>query len=37
VARAGAWFRRRRVRQALEAVSGTVLVGLGLRVAVTSR
>ncbi|HJX42828.1 MAG TPA: LysE family translocator [Geodermatophilus sp.] len=37
VARAGAWFRRRRVRQALEAVSGTVLVGLGVRVAVTSR
>jgi threonine/homoserine/homoserine lactone efflux protein len=37
VARAGAWFRRRRVRQALEAVSGTVLVGLGVRVAVTAR
>ena len=37
VARARAWFRRRRVRQALEAVSGTVLVGLGVRVAVTSR
>ncbi len=37
VARAGAWFRRRRVRQALEAVSGTVLVGLGVRVAVSSR
>jgi threonine/homoserine/homoserine lactone efflux protein len=37
VARAGAWFRRPRVRQWLEAVSGTVLVGLGLRVAVASR
>ena len=33
VARAGAWFRRPRVRQRLEAVSGTVLVALGLRVA----
>ena len=37
VARAGAWFRRPRIRARLEAVSGTVLVGLGLRVAVTSR
>ncbi len=37
VARAGAWFRRPRIRTRLEAVSGTVLVGLGLRVAVTSR
>ncbi|MGY1651511.1 LysE family translocator [Geodermatophilus sp. SYSU D01119] len=37
VARAGAWFRRPRVRTWLEGVSGTVLVGLGLRVAVTSR
>jgi threonine/homoserine/homoserine lactone efflux protein len=33
VARAGAWFRRPRIRSRLEAVSGTVLVGLGLRVA----
>ena len=33
VARAGAWFRRSTVRRRLEAVSGTVLVGLGLRVA----
>ena len=33
VARAGAWFRRPRVRQRLEVVSGTVLVALGLRVA----
>ena len=37
VARAGAWFRRPRIRRRLEAVSGTVLVGLGLRVAVDSR
>jgi threonine/homoserine/homoserine lactone efflux protein len=33
VARAGAWFRRPRIRARLEAVSGTVLVALGLRVA----
>jgi len=37
VARAGAWFRRPRVRRRLEAVSGSVLVGLGLRVAASSR
>jgi threonine/homoserine/homoserine lactone efflux protein len=37
VARAGSWFRRPRIRRRLEAVSGTVLVGLGLRVAATSR
>jgi threonine/homoserine/homoserine lactone efflux protein len=37
VGRAGAWFRRPVVRRRLEAVSGTVLVGLGLRVAATSR
>jgi threonine/homoserine/homoserine lactone efflux protein len=37
VARAGAWFRRPRIRRRLEAVSGSVLVGLGLRVAVSSR
>ena len=30
VARAGAWFRRSTVRRRLEAISGTVLVGLGL-------
>jgi threonine/homoserine/homoserine lactone efflux protein len=36
VARAGGWFRRPRIRRRLEAVSGTVLVGLGLRVAVSS-
>ena len=33
VARAGAWFRRPRIRRRLDAVSGTVLVGLGVRVA----
>ena len=33
VARAGTWFRRPRIRRRLEAVSGTVLVGLGVRVA----
>jgi threonine/homoserine/homoserine lactone efflux protein len=37
VARAGTWFRRPRIRARLEAVSGTVLVGLGLRVAVAAR
>ena len=37
VARAGSWVRRPRIRRRLEAVSGTVLVGLGLRVAVSSR
>ena len=37
VARAGAWFRRPRIRARLEAVSGTVLVALGLRVAMSSR
>ena len=37
VARAGAWFRRPRIRRRLDAVSGTVLVGLGVRVALTSR
>lgn len=31
VARAGAWFRRPRIRRRLDAVSGTVLVALGLR------
>jgi threonine/homoserine/homoserine lactone efflux protein len=33
VARAGAWFRRPRIRRRLEAVSGTVLVALGVHVA----
>ena len=37
VARAGGWFRRPRIRRRLDAVSGTVLVGLGLRVAASSR
>jgi len=37
VARAGAWFGRPRIRARVEAVSGTVLVGLGLRVAATAR
>jgi threonine/homoserine/homoserine lactone efflux protein len=37
VGRASSWFRRPRVRRRLEAVSGTVLVGLGIRVAVTTR
>ncbi|RBY87622.1 LysE family translocator [Blastococcus sp. TF02A-30] len=37
VARAGTWFRRPRVRRRLEAVSGTVLVVLGLRVAAAGR
>lgn len=33
VARAGGWLRRPVIRRRVEAVSGTVLVGLGLRVA----
>ncbi|NUW31942.1 LysE family translocator [Nonomuraea sp. SMC257] len=37
VGRAGAWFRRPVVRRRLDAVSGTVLVALGLRVAAESR
>jgi threonine/homoserine/homoserine lactone efflux protein len=37
VARAGAWFRSPRVRRRVEAVSGTVLVGLGIRVAASGR
>lgn len=36
VARAGDWLRRPRIRRRLEAVTGAVLVGLGLRVAVSS-
>ena len=36
VARAGSWFRRPRIRRRLEAVSGTVLVGLGIRVAASN-
>jgi threonine/homoserine/homoserine lactone efflux protein len=37
VDRAGSWFRRPRIRRRLEGVSGTVLVALGLRVAISSR
>ena len=37
VGRASVWFRSPRVRRRLELASGTVLVGLGLRVAATSR
>lgn len=37
VGRARGWFSRPQIRRRLEAVSGTVLVALGLRVAVTSR
>jgi threonine/homoserine/homoserine lactone efflux protein len=37
VARAGTWFRRPRIRNRLEAVSGSVLVALGVRVAVSGR
>jgi threonine/homoserine/homoserine lactone efflux protein len=33
VAKAGTWFRRSKVRRSLEAISGTVLIVLGLRVA----
>ncbi len=34
VGRASGWFRRPRIRRRLEAVTGTVLVCLGVRVAV---
>jgi threonine/homoserine/homoserine lactone efflux protein len=37
VGRAGAWFRRPVIRRRLEAVSGTVLIALGLRMATTTR
>jgi threonine/homoserine/homoserine lactone efflux protein len=37
VGRAGAWFRRPVIRRRLEAVSGTVLIGLGLRLAASTR
>ena len=37
VGRAGAFFRRSKVRRRLDAIAGTVLVGLGVRVAVSSR
>jgi threonine/homoserine/homoserine lactone efflux protein len=35
VARAGLWFRTPRVRRRLDALAGTVLIALGVRVAVT--
>jgi threonine/homoserine/homoserine lactone efflux protein len=35
--RAGRFFRGSRVRRRLDAIAGTVLVGLGIRVAVSSR
>lgn len=37
VGRAGAWFRRPRIRRRLDAVSGGVLIALGLRLATTTR
>jgi threonine/homoserine/homoserine lactone efflux protein len=37
VSRTSVWFGRSRVRRGLDAVSGTVLVGLGLRVATEAR
>jgi threonine/homoserine/homoserine lactone efflux protein len=37
VARAGALFRRARVRRAIEAVTGTVLIAFGLRLATEQR
>ena len=37
VGRASLWFRRPKIRRRLEMASGSVLIGLGLRVAVTSR
>lgn len=37
VGRAGTWFRRTKVRRRLEAVSGTVLIALGIRLATTTR
>jgi threonine/homoserine/homoserine lactone efflux protein len=37
VGRAGAFFRRSKVRRRVDAIAGTVLVALGVRVAVSSR
>jgi threonine/homoserine/homoserine lactone efflux protein len=37
VGRASSWFRRPKIRRRLEAASGTVLVALGTRVALTGR
>lgn len=36
VGRTGAWFRRPKVRRRVDAASGTVLIGLGVKVAATS-
>jgi threonine/homoserine/homoserine lactone efflux protein len=36
VARAGGWFRRPAIRRRLDLISGSVLIGLGVRVAVSS-
>lgn len=37
VSRAGTWFRRRPIRRRLEAISSSVLVVLGLRMAISDR
>jgi threonine/homoserine/homoserine lactone efflux protein len=37
VGRASAWFRRPKIRQRSDAVTGVVLIALGVRVAATSR
>jgi threonine/homoserine/homoserine lactone efflux protein len=37
VGRAGAWFRKPVIRRRLEAVSGTVLIALGVRLATSTR
>ncbi|MEV6873399.1 LysE family translocator [Amycolatopsis sp. NPDC051128] len=37
VGRAGEWFRRSTVRRRLDAISGAVLIGLGVRMAAESR
>jgi threonine/homoserine/homoserine lactone efflux protein len=36
VGRASAWFRRPKIRRRLDAVTGVVLIALGVRVAATS-
>jgi threonine/homoserine/homoserine lactone efflux protein len=37
VGRAGAWFRRTHIRRRLEAVTGSVLIALGIRLAMDTR
>jgi threonine/homoserine/homoserine lactone efflux protein len=37
VGRAGAWFRRPRIRRRLEAITGSVLIALGVRLATHAR